>query len=268
MRYFVYNKAMKFNELEQKDNLDVEANVYFIETMGMFDGPGTRYVLFLQGCPLKCKFCHNRDSWSTKTNKIMTVKEILDDYERYAPFYRRGGITVSGGEPTLQIDFLIALFQEAKKRNIHTCLDTSAGIFNEKTKELHKELFKYTDIVLLDLKHIDDEAHKDLVGVSNKRALELAKYLDELQVDVIVRHVLIPGITAVEEHLRNLRKFIDGLTNIIGLDVLPYHTAGRRKWIDMGLKYELEGVREPTSEEVKFAEAILKDNYNYKKRKN
>ena len=144
---------------------DMMLNVYAIERMGMFDGPGVRYVLFLQGCPFKCKYCHNRDSWSTDQNSLMSPEEILQDFLKYSMFYGTGGITVSGGEPLLQLDGLIALFKLFKEHNIHTCLDTSGGLFSRQKAPKYRELLHYTDLVLLDIKHIDDTVHRDLVEI-------------------------------------------------------------------------------------------------------
>ncbi len=242
-----------------------KGNVYFIETMGAFDGPGLRYVLFLQGCPLKCKFCHNRDSWSTEVNRIMTVEEVINDYSRYKSYYRRGGITVSGGEPTLQIEFVTELFKKCRLLGIHTCLDTSAGTFSKKNQDKHLELLKYTDLVLLDIKHIDNEKHQWLVGISNHQVLDFARFLAKNKIDTITRHVLLPGINNSERQLLALRDFLDGLDNIVGIDVLPYHKAGMMKWKNMNLEYELDFVNEPTKNEIMIAEKILKKGYKFKK---
>lgn len=248
-----------------QSKVETKGNIYFIETLGAFDGPGLRYVLFLQGCPLKCKFCHNRDSWSTEENRIMTVEEVIEDYKRYRHYYKRGGITVSGGEPTLQMNFVIELFKACKNEGIHTCLDTSAGVFSSASKVKHEQLLQYTDLVLLDIKHIDNEKHKWLVGISNHQVLDFAVLLSELNVDTVIRHVLLPGINADEENLIKLRQFIDGLTNVVGIDILPYHKAGTIKWDKLGIKYELGDVPEPTKQQVLLAESILKQNYKYKK---
>lgn len=245
--------------------LEVVGNVHSIETFGAFDGPGLRYVLFLQGCPLRCKFCHNRDTWGTEDNKLMTVEEILNDYNKYRAFYKKGGLTVSGGEATLQIGFLTALFKEAKNRNIHTCLDTSAGTFSEARLPEFEELLKYTDLVLLDIKHIDDERHKWLTGASNKNILKFARLLSDKKIPTILRHILLPQINSQDVYLERLRTFIDSLDNFIGIDILPYHTKGIMKWDNMGIDYELKDTPEPTKEEVLRAEHILKDNYKYMK---
>jgi len=239
------------------------ANVYFIETFGAFDGPGIRYVLFLQGCMLRCKFCHNRDSWSTDTNRLMSVDEILADYDKYKTFYRKGGITVSGGEATLQLPFLIELFKECKKRGIHTTLDTSAGLYNKKNLAIYEELFKYTDLILLDIKHIDNEKHIDLTGVPNTHILEFAQLLSQKSIPTVLRCILLPTINADDETLHRLRSFIDTLTNVSGIDVLPYHKKGIMKWEKMGLTYPIPEIEEPSKELVKHAEDILKNGYQF-----
>lgn len=244
-------------------NNEIKGNVHFIETFGAFDGPGVRYVLFLQGCPFQCQFCHNRDSWSTETRTLMSVDEVFADFKKYQAFYKDGGITVSGGEPLLQLKFLIALFKKFKEAGIHTALDTSAACFDVRRSEDFKELMKYTDLVLLDIKQINDEKHQILVGASNQRVLDFARFLDELKIKVNTRHVLVPGVNNDLEDLINLRKFLDTLSNIVNIDVLPYHTKGKVKWEAMGLEYPLEGVLEPTPEEVKVAENILKTNFKY-----
>lgn len=197
--------------------VDNVGNVHSIETFGAFDGPGVRYIVFLQGCPFKCQFCHNRDTWSTRTNKLMSVDEIFNDFSKYKSFYKTGGITVSGGEPLLQLPFLIELFKKFKSEGIHTCIDTSAACYNVRENDKFKELMKYTDLVLLDIKQINDEKHKVLVGSSNKKVLDFAKFLDELGVKVNTRHVLVPGVNDDLDDLITLRKFLDTLNNIVKL---------------------------------------------------
>ena len=240
---------------------ELYANVHSIETLGAFDGPGIRYVLFLQGCPFQCQYCHNRDTWSTSNNKLMTVSEILLDYKKYAHFYKKGGLTVSGGEPLLQLPFLVSLFKKAKEMGIHTCLDTSAACFNPKQQDQFKELMNYTDIVLLDVKHIDPIKHQKLTGSTNAQVLEFARYLDELRTKVIIRHVLVPTISDSEEDLTKLRSFLDTLTNIVGIEVLPYHTKGIQKWKQMGLVYPIPEIKEPDQMMIERAEHILKNGY-------
>lgn len=244
---------------------EIKANVHSIETFGAFDGPGVRFVLFLQGCPFQCQYCHNRDTWSTEQNHLMTVNEVLTEYDKYRSFYKKGGLTVSGGEPLLQIHFLIELFKEAKKRDIHTCLDTSGGTYHLKNQSLVEELLVYTDLVLLDIKHIDEEKHHILTKNSNRQVLVFAKLLDEKKIPMVIRHVLVPTMTDVDEDLKRLRAFIDTLNNVIGIDVLPYHKAGIKKWQELGFKYPLEHIEEPTKDKIRHAEYILKDQYKFKK---
>ena len=232
-------------------------NIHSIEHFGAFDGPGVRYVLFLQGCLFKCKYCHNRDTWDFSNNKIMTVDEIINDYNKYKQFYKHGGITVSGGEPTRQLQFLKALFTEMKKLGIHTTLDTSAACYSESKKDEYIELLKSVDLVLLDIKEINNEIHKDLVGYKNDDVLRFAKLLDKLKKSTIIRYVLVPGITDSKADLLNLRKFINTLSNIEKVEVLPYHDNGKTKWYKLGLEYPLEGVRVPTKEEIENANDIL-----------
>ncbi|MCD4827772.1 MAG: pyruvate formate lyase-activating protein [Acholeplasmataceae bacterium] len=240
-------------------------NIHSIETFGTFDGPGIRYVLFLQGCPFRCQYCHNRDTWSTNKNINMSVEEVLHDFEKYSYFYKNGGITVSGGEALLQLPFVTELFKTAKERNIHTCLDTSAGCYRKTSINAYEELLKYTDLVLLDIKHMDDQKHMILTKSTNKHVLEFAVLLDQLKIPTIIRHVLIPTITDDDKDLKALRDFTDSLTNIVDIEVLPYHSKGIKKWNDMGILYELAHIKEPTEEMIDKAEYILKSHKQFKK---
>jgi len=240
-----------------------KGNIHSIETLGTFDGPGVRYVLFLQGCPFQCKYCHNRDTWSTKSNHLMTVEEILNDYDKYKHFYKNGGLTASGGDPMLQASFLIELFKEAQAKGIHTCLDTAASCYTANANEKYVELLKYTNLVLLDIKHIDSDKHRTITGFSNDHVLSFAKLLDELHIPVVIRHVLVPGLTDEAKDLYALRTFLNTLSNVKRIEVLPYHTKGRMKWEQMGLDYPLPDTVEPTEAEVKKAEKILTDNYHF-----
>ncbi|MBQ9764777.1 MAG: pyruvate formate lyase-activating protein [Lachnospiraceae bacterium] len=231
-------------------------NIHSIETFGTVDGPGVRYVVFFQGCPMRCQYCHNPDTWDPSLGDKMDVNTILSDYQRYKPFLRGGGITITGGEPLLQIDFLIELFEEAKKRDIHTCLDTSGIIFNKDNPAVMSKfdrLIKVTDLVMLDIKHIDDEGHKKLVGHSNKNILDFAKYLDENNIPMWIRHVVVPGITDDPDELTNLGRFIGTLKNVQALDALPYHVMGKAKYESLGIEYPLGNT--PALSKAKLAEA-------------
>ena len=232
------------------------ARVHSIETFGTVDGPGIRFVLFLQGCYLQCKYCHNRDTWDLKGGEPKSLDDILEKIKRYKNYMMLsgGGVTVTGGEPFLQAKFLIELFKKLKEEGIHTCIDTSGIVAI--TDDV-KELLKYTDLVLLDIKHIDDEKCKKLVGVSNKRELEFAQYLSENNIKIWIRQVLVPGYTDDEEDLKRLKKFIKSLKTVENVQVLPYHSMGKFKWEKLGNKYELEDVRDANQNDVDRVKMIL-----------
>lgn len=239
--------------------MEVLGNIHSIESCGTVDGPGIRFVVFTQGCPLRCQYCHNPDSWSTAVNKQMSVDEIIKKYNGVKEFVKSGGLTVTGGEPLLQIDFVTELFRQAKLRDIHTALDTSGILFNRANTEKIDKLLEYTDLVLLDIKHIDDEEHKKLTGVSNKNILDFASYLSENKVPVWIRHVVVPGITYNLVYLKRLGKFLATLNNIRALDVLPYHDMAVPKYENLKITYPLEGVPPLSKEEALDARNIILD---------
>lgn len=232
--------------------------VHSFETFTTVDGPGIRFILFLSNCPLRCKYCHNPDTWACK-GKEYSVDDIVNEILKYKNYYKNGGVTISGGEPLLQIDFVIEIFKKLKKYNMHTAIDTSGITFNENQIEKFDELNKYTDLYLLDIKEIDEKKHIKLTGKSNKNILEFAQYLSKNNKKVWIRHVIVPTINLDKDDLIKTKEFIDTLNNVERVDVLPYHTLGVHKYKDLGLKYPLEGVRTPTSEEIKFAKEILGD---------
>ncbi len=225
--------------------------IHSIESFGTVDGPGIRFVVFLQGCPLRCKFCHNPDTWAMGQGTEITSDELIDKYMKNRAFYSRGGITVTGGEPLMQLDFITELFTKAKRYSIHTCIDTSGITYREDdakyTNKLRK-LIAVTDLVMLDIKHMDSEKHKDLTGAGNENILAFAKFLEKTNVDLCVRHVVIEGITNNADNLRDLGRFIGKLKNLHWLDVLPYHTLGVNKYKELDISYPLEGI-EPTPKE-------------------
>ncbi len=236
--------------------------VHSVESFGSVDGPGIRFLIFLQGCPMRCRFCHNPDSWKTRVGEEKTVAQLLEQAERFRPYWgNSGGITVSGGEALMQIDFLIELFEEAKRRGINTCLDTSAQPFKREGDFFGKfeRLMAATDTVLLDIKHIDSEEHKKLTGFPNDNILDCARYLSEISKPVWIRHVLIPGITDDDVCLHQLADFLGTLNNIERIDVLPYHTLGVFKYERLGIDYPLKGVETPTTERVDNARRILQE---------
>lgn len=239
----------------EKD-LKYYAKVHSTESFGTVDGPGIRFVLFLQGCHLQCKYCHNRDTWDMKGGEYKSVDDILEKIKRYKNYMllSGGGVTVTGGEPLLQVKFLIELFKRLKEEGIHTCIDTSGIVAI--TDDI-KEVLKYTDLVLLDIKHIDDEKCKKLVGVSNKRELEFAEYLSQNKIKMWIRQVLVPGYTDDEQDLIKLKKFIKSLKTVEKVQILPYHSMGKYKWEKLGVKYELENVRDANDADVERAKKIL-----------
>lgn len=227
----------------------MEGYIHSMESMGTVDGPGIRFVVFFQGCPLRCQYCHNPDTWATCVGKRMTAEEILEKYERYKPYLRNGGITVTGGEPLLQIEFVTELFTKAKGKSIHTCLDTSGVTFDRNNPEKIKAfnlLTNVTDLVMLDIKHIDSEWHKKLTGCPNENILDFAIYLEEQGVPVWIRHVVVPGLTDDESFLKQLGRFVGKRKNVKALDILPYHTMGKAKYEKLGISYPLAEI-EPLS---------------------
>lgn len=238
----------------------VKGRVHSTENFGTVDGPGIRFVIFLQGCKMRCKFCHNPDTWDLSKGEEKSAQELIEAALRFKAYWGEdGGITVTGGEPLLQIDFLIELFRLAKKEGINTTLDTCGQPFclDGDFREKFDELLKYTDLILLDIKHIDNDEHKKLTMQQNANILEMAKYLAMKNKPIWLRHVLIPEITDNDEYLHELGKFLADLNNIQKLEVLPYHTMGIYKWENLGIKYPLEGVESPSEERVENAKKIL-----------
>ena len=221
----------------------MQGRIHSLESFGTVDGPGVRYVVFVQGCPMRCKYCHNPDTWEMNAGTLTDTDYIIEQYERNQGFYKDGGITVTGGEPLMQIDFLIELFEKAKKKNIHTCIDSSGIAFNPESPELmekYDKLCTLTDLVMLDIKHIDPEKHLELTKQHNDNILKFAAYLNEKNVDMWIRHVVVPGISDDEKDLYKLGYFIGQFSNLKALDVLPYHTMGKTKYEKLGIDYVLK----------------------------
>lgn len=244
----------------------MEGLVHSLETLGTVDGPGIRFVVFLQGCPLRCLYCHNPDTWKRGVGQKMTSHDLLEEYNKNSHYYHNGGITVTGGEALLQIEFLIELFTLFKQHNIHTCLDTSGVTFNashQPTLQKFDQLLAVTDLVLLDVKHIDDQKHRVLVGASNESILNFARYLSKKRVKVWIRHVVIPTLTDNPQDWYRLGYFLGELTNIQALDVLPYHTMGTIKYEQMGMKYKLKDINDaPQSLADQASKVIMKGIYD------
>lgn len=231
-------------------------NLHSIETLGTVDGPGIRFIIFLQGCILKCKYCHNRDTWEINSGTQTTIENLIKKILKSKPYIdsSNGGVTVSGGEPLIQAKFLIELFKKLKELNIHTAIDTSGSM--PITDDI-KELLKYTDLVLLDIKHIDNQKCIELTGAPNTNTINFAKYLNKNNIPMWIRQVLVPGMTDDEEDLLKLKKFISTLNNVEKVEILPYHDLGKNKWASLGLDYPLEGIRTANIDDVKRANEIL-----------
>ena len=249
---------IQFDYVPEGENMN--GFIHSTESFGSVDGPGVRFVIFVAGCPMRCQFCHNPDTWNMQVGEQKSADELLTQALRYRSYWRdSGGITVSGGEPLLQIDFLIELFQKAKEKGINTTIDTSGAPFTREEPFFgkFKELMKYTDLLLVDIKHIDDEQHKLLTGHTNKNILDMARYLSEIGKPVWIRHVLVPERSDKDEYLKELYEFIKTLNNVEKVEVLTYHTFGEYKWKELGYDYPLAGIEPPTKERIKNANEIL-----------
>jgi len=238
----------------------VIGTIHSTENFGTVDGPGVRFIVFTQGCRMRCQFCHNPDTWKIGGGKERSTDDILAEALRYKTYWGKdGGITVSGGEPLLQMEFLIDLFKRAKAAGVHTTLDSCGKPFTREEPffSQFEELMKYTDLILFDIKHIDDEQHKVLTSLGNSNILEMAKYLSEINQPVWIRHVLVPQRTDYDEYLIRLSDFIKTLSNVQKVEVLPYHTMGLYKYQELGIPYPLEGIETPATERVENAKKIL-----------
>lgn len=244
---------------------DILGNIHSVETCGTVDGPGIRFVVFMQGCPMRCLYCHNPDTWEPDgNNKQISVDSILKQYESVKEFCK-GGITVTGGEPLMQTDFVTELFRASKERGIHTALDTSGVLFNPENTDKIDALLQYTDLVLLDIKHIIDEEHVKLTKHSNKNILAFAKYLSDKNKPVWIRHVVVPGVNDKEEYFTKIGEFMGCLNNVKALDVLPYHDMAIPKYENLGIEYPLKGVPPLSKEDaIKARNTIIEA---YKKAK-
>ncbi len=247
-----------------------KGSIHSIESFGSVDGPGVRFVIFLQGCRMRCQFCHNPDTWSTHSVDMMSADELLAQALRYRAYWgKEGGITVSGGEPLLQMDFLLELFQKAKAEGVHTVIDTAGQPFTRQEPFFSRfnRLMEYTDLLLLDIKHIDEEQHRALTGCTNRNILDLAGYLSDIQKPVWIRHVLVPERSDRDDYLQRLDAFIKTLHNVQRVEVLPYHTLGEYKWEELHIPYPLKGIDPPAQERVDNANRLLHtgDYTGYKK---
>jgi len=237
------------------------ARVHSIETFGAVDGPGIRFVVFLRGCHLRCRFCHNADTWDPQSTDLRSADELLAQAKRYRNYWGKdGGITVSGGEPLLQIDFLLEFFRKAREEGISTCIDTAGEPFTRQEPwfSKFKELMKVTDLLLMDIKQIDRRKHIALTGKPNDNILDMFRYLSSIGKPIWIRQVLVPGWTDDPKDLKREAAFIHSLTNVQKVEILPYHTMGEYKWKKLGIKYSLDGVCPPDTGTVARAENILR----------
>lgn len=236
----------------------MQGKIHSIETFGTVDGPGIRYVVFLQGCTNRCAYCHNPDTWDLNGGRLENIEDILEDILKYKRYIQ--GVTVSGGEPLLQMGFVTELFKQVQNLGLDTCLDTSGVVFNRSQANIMNQmdmLLKYTDLVLLDIKHIESDKHKLLVGVGNENVLDFARYLSEKNIDTYLRYVLVPTINDDKQTLIKWKAFADTLTNIKKIEILPYHRLALDKYKKLGIKYKLDNIKEPSKESIDLAEKIL-----------
>lgn len=232
-------------------------HIHSTESFGTVECPGVRFVIFFQGCPMRCKYCHNPDTWTAGEGKEYTAEALLEAYERNRVFYRGGGITATGGEPLMQLPFLTELCEKAHERGIHTCLDTSGIVYRESRREEFERLFSVTDLVLLDIKHSDADGHRELTGQPQEPVLAFAEALNRAGVPMVIRHVVVPGITDDEAEWKALGRLIGPFANLKGLEVLPYHTMGKIKYENLGIPYLLEGVLDLDKEVAQRARSVI-----------
>ena len=234
--------------------------VHSTESFGTVDGPGIRFVFFLQGCKLRCKYCHNPDTWTLNAGKTMTIDDAVKEVLKYKHYISNGGVTLSGGEPLLQLDFVIELCKKLKENGIHVAVDTSGATFDYTDTELakkYRELISHVDLFLLDIKHIDSDKHKQITGVGNENTLAFAKFLSDNEKSVWIRYVLCPTLSDEESDIIKLKSFINTLNKVDKIEILPYHSLGEIKYEKLGLPYSLKGIKPPLKEQVDRAKEIL-----------
>lgn len=239
---------------------EIKGRIHSTESFGAADGPGVRFIIFLRGCRMRCRYCHNPDTWDTNGGEEATADELLKKALRYKTYWRNeGGITVSGGEPLLQIEFLTDLFKKAKALGINTVIDTAGNPFTREEPFFGQfnELMKYTDLILLDIKEMDPKRHKDITGFDNSNILDMARYLSDIDKPVWIRHVLVPGLSDFDEDLKALGDFLSTLNNVKKAEILPYHTLGKFKWENLGIPYTLKDTSPPTDERIKNAQKLI-----------
>ncbi len=220
--------------------------IHSIETCGTVDGPGLRYVVFFQGCPLRCSYCHNPDTWQVSAGTEYTVGEIVEDILRYRNFIANGGVTLSGGEPLLQADFAAGVLKECRKQGVHTAIDTSGAV----PLRVCKDAVDMADLILLDIKSIDTDKAKELTGMGNENALELLDYLEETNKEVWIRHVVVPGITDNPEDIEKMAEYLSLFSVVSKVEMLPFHKMGEYKWKELCMDYKLVQTPEPSNQSI------------------
>lgn len=231
--------------------------VHSFESFGTLDGPGIRFVIFLQGCPLRCLYCHNPDSWQVNIGKQYSSDELVSEVSKYKNYLQNGGVTLSGGEPLVQLEFITELLSKLKEAGFHTAIDTSGALYHPSKQKQYDALLEVTDLFLLDIKHIDNTKHKELTSVSNTNTLEFAKYLSKNNKKMWIRYVLVPGLSDDKADLVELRKFIDTLNGVEKVEILPYHKMGIHKYEELGLEYPIPHINEPSQSQIDEANEIL-----------
>ena len=235
----------------------VKGSIDSVETMGLVDGPGIRYVVFLQGCKLRCFFCHNPETWKMEEKNTTTAEELIDKIKRYKNYFgKEGGVTFSGGDPLCQPEFLLECLKQCKQEGIHTCLDTSGVGCN---KEIYPEILSYTDLVILDIKAVTPEAYKKMTGYPMKDFLEFLELCQKLEKKLWLRQVIVPGINDTEEYILELKKYIKNIKNVERVELLPYHLYGVEKYKKLGIPYRLDGVPAMKKEDLDKLNQILQE---------
>lgn len=236
-----------------------EGYIHSTESMGTVDGPGIRFVIFTQGCPLRCQYCHNPDTWKLKDGIKTTTEELIKKIVKIKPYIERsgGGITISGGEPTMQFDFTLDLLKKAKAAGLDTAVDTSGYVDSEK----FKKLLPYLDLVLLDIKTLDNLKHQNLTGVSNEKTLNIVELMEKEKQPYWIRQVIVPGITDSLEEMQDFADYLKDKKYLEKIELLPYHELGKHKWENMGLEYKLSAVEPPSAKKMSKLNSVFK---NYK----
>ena len=249
-------------------DMSVKGWIHSVESFGTVDGPGIRYVLFVQGCPLKCLYCHNPDTWSVyddkqknkagsdcvmKSGKLTDSETIVNDILSYKGYIKTGGVTISGGEPLMQPEFVLDIVKRCKENGIHTAIDTSGCIAVSRSEAVIDEV----DLILLDIKSLDNEQAIKLTGSSNANTLATLDYCEKINKKVWIRHVLLPGWTLDSRRLKALAEYLKAYKCVEIVELLPFHKMGEFKWKELGLNYTLSETKEPSLKEIEQAKNIF-----------